>query len=131
LRRRLRRTVLISLLLGCAAPLAGTAAIVPADAGPHSAVRVPQLVARPAAVKAGGTLTLEGRGFAGNARITLLAGPLRHTPTRIGSAIAGLHGRFLATIGIRAHAAAHAFLAVACQDACRVKASARFRIVTR
>lgn len=131
MRRRLRRTVLISLLLGCAVPLAGTAATVSADAGPHAAARAPQLVARPVAVKAGGTLTLEGRGFARNARIVLLAGPLRHTPTRIGSALTGLHGRFVATIRIRANAAAHAFVAVACQDACRVKASARFRIVSR
>jgi len=61
----------------------------------------------------------------------LSAGPLRHTPTRIGSALAGLHGRFVAAVRIRAHAAAQTFVALACQDACRVKASARFRIVTR
>ena len=121
----------MSVLLAVATPLAGTAAVAAAGAAPHAAARAPQLVASPIAVKPGATLKLEGSGFARNAHVVLLAGPLRRAPTRIGSAVAGLHGRFVATIRIRAHAATRAFVAVACQDACRVRASVRFRIVAR
>ncbi len=82
-------------------------------------------------MRPGASLRLEGRGWASKVHVSLLAGPPHRTPTRIGGALPGLHGSFVATIHIRPRAAPGTLVAVACQDACRAKATVRFRIVTR
>jgi hypothetical protein len=120
----IRRTVLVMLLLSMS-----FAAVVGAQAAAPSTPRTPQLTAAPTAVQAGDTLTLQGTGFPRNVHVTLLAGPPNAEATRIGGASTGRRGRFTATIHIRPHSSAGAFVALACHDACRVKASARFRIV--
>ena len=107
-------------------PVASAATAQPAS---RSAARTPQLSADPRAVQPGATLTLEGSGFPRNAHIALLAGPPHAEASRIGGARTGSRGRFVATIHIREHADAGRLVALACVDACRVKASARFRIV--
>jgi len=122
----IRRTVLVVLLLS--ASLAAVAGARPAAA---PAPRTPQLTAEPAAVQAGGTLTLHATGFPRNVYVTLLAGPPNGEAAPIGGASTGRRGRFTATIRIRPHSSAGALVAMACHDACRVKASARFRIVAR
>jgi hypothetical protein len=111
------------------AALAGIGASAPTGSGP--AARVPRLIASPLAVQPGATLRLQGRGFASNVHVSLKAGPPHGTQTRIGGALPGLHGSFVAAIRIRAHAAPGALVVVACQDACRTKATVRFRIVAR
>jgi len=94
------------------------------------AERAPELTADAATVQPGATLTLTGRGFPRNAHIALLAGHPAADAQRIGGAQTGQRGTFTAKIRIRARSAAGAFVARACFDTCRVKASARFRIVT-
>jgi hypothetical protein len=96
----------------------------------HAAERTPQLTADTTTVKPGETLTLTGRDFPRNAHLALLAGPPKADAQRIGGAQTGSRGSFVAKIRIRARSSAGAFVARACFDGCRVKASARFRIVT-
>jgi hypothetical protein len=123
----LRCTALAALVLLPAATVAtARPATPPARA---AAAHAPELTAEPAAVQPGETLTLEGRGFPRNAHLALLAGPPGTEGERIGGAQTGRRGRFVATIRIRKPASAGTFVALACFDACRVKASARFRIV--
>lgn len=119
----IRRIPLVVLLLS-----ASLGAVAGAAAAP-SAPRTPQLTTDRTAVQPGGTLTLQGTGFPRNVHLTLLAGPPEAEAARIGGATTGQRGRFTATIRIRPHSSAGALVALACHDACRVKASARFRIV--
>jgi hypothetical protein len=122
----LRCTALAALAL---LPAATVAVAQPSAPSPQAAARTPQLSADPTAVQPGGSLTLEGRGFPPNVHVALLAGPPGSDAERIGGAQTGRRGRFVATIRIRARSSAGAFVALACFDACRVKASTRFRIV--
>lgn len=92
-------------------------------------VAPPQLTAEPATVQPGDTFRFTGTGFPRNAQIALFAGPRNTEAQRIGSAQTGRRGRFVATIRVRARSSARAFVAIACVDACRIKASVRFRIV--
>src|SRR5689334_2552364 len=109
-----------------------TIAVAQSTAAPlsHVAERTPTLTVDPPAVRPGDTLTLTGRGFPRNAQLTLLAGKPGEQGKQIGSAHTGRRGTFTATIRIRANSSAAALVARACFDACRVKAGARFRIVT-
>ena len=124
----LRCTALAALALLPAA----TIAVAQSTAAPRSdaAARTPRMTAGSATVKPGETLTLKGRGFPSNAHVALLAGPHDGDAKRIGGAQTGQRGTFTATIRIREHSSAAALIARACFDACSVKASARFRIVT-
>jgi hypothetical protein len=115
----LRCTALAALALFSAA----TVAIAQPSAG------TPQLTVEPATVQPGESVTLRGRGFPRNAHIALLAGRPDADGERIGGAQTGRRGRFVATIRIRSRSSAGVLVALACFDACRVKASARFRIV--
>ena len=119
----LRSTALVALVL---LPSAAVAAARPAA---HARARTPQLTADPVTVHAGETLTLQGSGFPRDVHVALLAGPPHAEATRIGGANTGRRGRFVATIHIRPSSAAGAFVAQACIDGCRVKATVRFRIV--
>jgi len=124
----LRCTALTALAL---LPVA-TIAVAQSTAAPRSdtAARAPQLTAASATVKPGETLTLTGRGFPSNAHLALLAGPHDGDAKRIGGAQTGQRGTFTAKIRIRKNSSAAALIARACFDACNVKASTRFRIVT-
>jgi hypothetical protein len=96
----------------------------------QAAARTPELTTDSATVKPGETLTLTGRGFPGNVHLVLRAGPPDAEAQRIGAAQTGRRGTFTAKIRIRARSSAGMMVALACFDSCRVKASARFRIVT-
>jgi hypothetical protein len=127
MRETLVRPLLVALaMLACGA----CAAVASTGAGP-SAAGTARLTANPTAVHPGERLELHGSGFPANARLTLLAGSPHGRRSRIGSAVTGRRGTFVATIRVRSRAAAAAFVALACQDGCRVNASVRFRIVTR
>jgi hypothetical protein len=117
----LPRIVLAALLL-----VPATAAATARPAAP--ATRTPQLTADRAVVHAGDTLTLRGTGFPRDVHLTLLAGRPHADATRIGGASTGRRGRFSATIHTRPHSDPGTFVAQACFDGCRVKATARFRI---
>lgn len=123
----LRCTALATLVL---LPAATIAVAQPASPRSHATERSPRLTADSATVKPGETLTLTGRGFPRNAHLALLAGAPDGDAKRIGGAHTGQRGTFVAKIQIRARSSAGAFVARACFDACNVKASARFRIVT-
>jgi hypothetical protein len=130
--RRAAPALLLSLLLLSALALLVAAGDVAASRdGADAAARVPQLTAEPSAVAAGSTLTLLGRGFPRNVHIALMAGPPQSEATRIGGATTGLRGRFSATIHIRPQASPGRFVAFACHDGCRIKATTTFRIVAR
>ncbi|HEU4701181.1 MAG TPA: hypothetical protein VFS37_01770 [Conexibacter sp.] len=124
----LRCTTLAALALLPAA----TVAVAQSTAAPRLAAadQTPQLTTASATVKPGETLTLKGRGFPSNAHLALLAGPPNAGTRRIGGAQTGRRGTFTAKIRVRADSSAGALVARACFDACTVKASARFRIVT-
>ena len=124
----LRCTALAALALLPAA----TVVVAQSTAAPSvdAAARTPQLTADAATVKPGETLTLSGRGFPSNAHLALLAGPHNGDAKRIGGAQTGQRGTFTAKIRIRKDSSAAALIARACFDACNVKASTRFRIVT-
>ncbi len=100
-----------------------------AAARPERAPAGPQLTAEPAVAEPGAAVVLSGRGFPRNASIELLAGPPRSEAQTIGSARTGRRGAFTATIRIRPQADPGRLVALACYDACRVKAAVRFRIV--
>jgi hypothetical protein len=108
------------------AAFAGGGLAVAARPAPRAAG--PQLTVEPEAASPGGAVVLSGRGFPRNAEIELLAGPPHSAAEQIGSAQTGRRGAFRATIRIRSQADAGQLVALACYDACRVKASARFRI---
>lgn len=108
--------------------LAATAAAALATAQALGAGGAPSLTADPAVVTPGSALVLHGSGFPRQAHLTLLAARPHRAPVRIGSATTGTRGGFVATIRIRARSAAGTFVASACSERCRAKASVRFRI---
>lgn len=124
----LRSTALFALALLPAVTVA-VAVAQPAATPPRAAGTTPSLTTDTTTVRPGETLTLTGRGFPRNERLALLAGPPKEDGQRIGGAQTGRRGSFTAKIRIRARSDAGAFVARACFDACRVKASVRFRIV--
>ncbi|MGN6190501.1 MAG: hypothetical protein ACTHOE_16550 [Conexibacter sp.] len=124
----LRCTALAAIALLPAATIAMAQPV--ASPRPQLAAHVPELTAASATVKPGDTLVLTGRGFPRNSHLVLLAGPLDADGKRIGGALTGRRGTFTAKIQIRARSSAAALVARACFDACRIAASARFRIVT-
>lgn len=126
MRRTPLRLVIAALALASVGSFAGARAF---GAAGGAATQTPQLVASATAVQPGGSLTLHGSGFPANARLALLAGPAHAQATQIGTAVTGRRGSFVATIHIRPRSAPAALVALACHDACRVRAAARFRIV--
>ena len=122
----MRSLVLLSAVI---AAVVGGGLAVAARPGPSGRANGPQLTVEPEAAAPGGTVVLRGRGFPRNAAIDLLAGPPHSEAQRIGGARTGRRGGFRATIQIRSQADAGRLVALACYDACRVKAGARFRIV--
>jgi len=127
-KRPMPRTASIPLLLTLMTAVAAAAQPATAAApGPTATARPPELTAAPPVVHPGETLTLTGRGFAPGAGFALLVRADGRT-TRIGAARTGQRGSFVATIRVRTHAAAARFVVLACRNACRIQASARFRI---
>jgi hypothetical protein len=124
-RSRATRRIAVCLgLIACTIAALAAGALAKRDALPH-------LHATPVRVAPGGTVVLHGRGFPANAHIVLRATPPRGPSTRIGEAHSGLRGGFVAPIAIDAGAALGAYVAAACHDRCRVKATVHFRVVHR
>jgi hypothetical protein len=74
-------------------------------------------------------MVLHGRGFPHGAHIVLRAGRPHAVAARIGEARAGLRGTFDASVRIDADASPGVYVALACHDRCRQKASVRFRVL--
>lgn len=122
-RSRAPRSIALALgLIVCAIAALAAGAV----AKRHAA---PRLHATPARVAPGGTVVLYGRGFPANAHIVLRATPPGGDSARIGEAHTGLRGGFVAPIEIDAGAAPGAYVAAACHDRCRLKATVQFRVL--
>jgi hypothetical protein len=117
-----RRRALALGLLACAPATLGASAIAERSAGPH-------LHASPARVERGGTVVLHGRGFPANVHVVLRATPPGKRSVRIGEAHTGRRGGFVAPVAIDARAALGRYVAAACHDRCRVKATVVFRVL--
>lgn len=105
---------------------AGTFAVA-APAKPDQVVGV-ALTADDARVPAGEVLVLRGRSFPRDAHIVLRAGRAGDETERIGRARTGRRGSFVAEVRIDAETPAGRYVAVACHDRCRIKASVQFRV---
>jgi hypothetical protein len=117
-----RRIALALGLIACLIAAIAASAVAQRHAGPR-------LHATPARVAQGGTIVLHGRGFPANAHIVLRATPPGRRAHRIGEAQTGLRGGFVAPIAIDDDAAPGAYVAAACHDRCRVKATVGFRVL--
>ncbi len=116
----------MSLALSLVAAGAATAVALAAQA-PQEPVLQPDV----ARVAAGGTLVLHGHGFPAGAHLVLRAGERGGATRRIGSADTGRRGTFVARIAINRRVGRGHYVAVVCQQHCRVKASTSFRVVRR
>lgn len=113
-----------------AALLLGTTAAL-ALAGPTvtgHGVAGPVLLTDDARVTAGEALVVRGRGFPKNAHISLRAGRDGKGTSRIGSAETGRRGAFVARVRIDEDAHAGRYVAMACHDHCKVKATLHFHV---
>lgn len=119
-----RARIALILAVACAALLAPAA--VPAGATYVSAK--PRLTVEPPVVAPGSSIVVKGRGFRHRARVTLYIGPPRSEGDRVGSAKTNRRGRFSKTLGLSAGAPDGRFVVLACQRACRVKATKSFTI---
>lgn len=99
-----------------------------AFAAPQSAG--PKLAVESAHVQAGGTVVVHGNGFPRRADVVLLAAAPHVRAKQIGTARTGVHGGFVAPIRIDIHATPGVYVATACHDGCRLKASVRFRVLS-
>jgi len=115
-------------LTGCLVAVTAAAAVAPTLARVGVHVR-PRLHARPVHVHRGTTLILRGAGFPRRADIVLRAGRPHAKAPRIGSARTGRLGSFRARIHIRWRTAPGVYVARACHDRCRVRATVRFRVL--
>lgn len=116
----MRRHLILAL---ASALLAGALLIQPAGAAARPAIEL-----RPARVEVGHAFLVNGTGFS-RGTVTLLIGPPRSEASKVGSAAAGSNGRFSKRIRIARGATPGAYVVLACQRACRVKAQRNLRIV--
>jgi len=94
-----------------------------------SAAATPRLHVSPSAVAVGSTITISGTSFRPSATVTVLVGPPRSEADPVGTARANAHGSFSFRLRIPKSGTPGSWVALGCQRACRVKASAAFRIV--
>lgn len=105
---------------------AGTLAVAaPSTSGQVAAAA---LTVDDARVPAGAVLVLRGGSFPRDAHIVLRAGRAGDETERIGRARTGRRGSFVAEVRIDADTPAGRYVAVACHDRCRTKASVQFRV---
>lgn len=114
-----------ALLLGAVAT-GGAALAVDVAAKPAPS---PSLQATHAQILPGGTLVLHGTGFPQSAHVTLRAARPDGDANRIGSADTGRRGGFVARVKINANVPPGRYVATACHDRCRVKATTTFRVL--
>lgn len=89
----------------------------------------PTLTVRPRAARRGGRVVFYGEGFRPLVRVVLLAGPPASEAVKIGNAKTDEDGEFVAPIAIERRVRAGRYVALACRESCRVKASAIFRVL--
>lgn len=104
----------------------GTSAVA-APRAPRTPSR-PSLTARPRTAAPGGTVVLYGAGFPARRRVTLLANAPGGEPVPIGRATADGDGEFVAPIAIQRDVLPGRYLASACRQRCKVKATTSFRV---
>ena len=82
----------------------------------------------PRTVQRGAILTFTGSRWPARSRVNLLVGPPRSEASPVGVAVTDARGRFVRRIRISRQAMPGPYVALACRNACRTKASASFRI---
>ena len=87
----------------------------------------PQLTLKPKVVAPGGRLTFIGSGFRPNENVWLGVGPPQSEAFRWGSTRANRAGAFRKTFTVNRHVKPGRWIAIACQNGCRIKAGAFFR----
>lgn len=97
----------------------------------RSAAGEATLSTQDARIAAGETLVVRGHGFPRDAHIVLRAGRDGRKTERIGDAETGRRGSFVAKIHIEADAVRGAYVAMACHDRCRIKATLLFHVGRR
>jgi hypothetical protein len=125
--RRICRHALLAAALAAAPPASLAFGAVPH--APRARIAARTLEVRPAHVHLGGRIVLEGHGFPARGRVALLAGRRHHAAVRVGAAVAGRDGGFVAPIRIHAHASPGLYVMTACLDRCRVRTTTRFRVL--
>ena len=88
-----------------------------------------RLTLAPRVVAAGGRLTFIGRGFRPNQKVWLGVGPPQSEAVRWGTTRATRAGAFRRTFTVNRHVKPGRWVAIACQQGCRIKAGASFRTV--
>lgn len=88
----------------------------------------PALTAKDSHITAGETLVVRGQGFPRDSHIALRAGRDGRKTDRIGGAETGRRGSFVAEIRIEADAVRGDYVAIACHDRCRMKATLLFHV---
>lgn len=113
-------------LIGAAvAALALTAlALAGTDAGARERQKV---TVKPAELSSGEQLTVRGRGFKPERRLTLLIGPPRSEAVKVGATRTDSEGRFRRRLAVKGEPARYVLLA--CQRSCAIKDRDSFFIV--
>lgn len=93
----------------------------------------PALASRPVSVSPdtvapGGKLTVKGKGWAHNARVSILIGPPNSEASKVETLRTTSRGRFKGTLRFKDSATPGRYVLLACRKQCAVKATARFRI---
>lgn len=116
-----RRSALLALLVLVTVPLTS------ASAASNTHVH-PKLRLQPTVVPAGGHLTFIGTGFRPDAKVWLGVGPPQSEARHWGSARTNQEGSFRKTLTVKPRIEPGRWVAIACQNGCRIKAGASFRV---
>ncbi|MDO8210723.1 hypothetical protein [Conexibacter sp. CPCC 206217] len=122
----MRWRIVVAVVLAAVACTAAVAVAAPAA----RRAQAPTLEVRPRAATPGGRVVFYGSGFAPLARVVLLAGPSASATVKIGAARTDADGAFVAPIAIQRDVTPGRYVASACRQRCRVKATAMFRVLT-
>ena len=92
------------------------------------AAAAPSVSVSPEVVPPGGSITVKGKGWPHNSRVTILIGVPNSEADKVMSLRTTARGRFKGTIRFRDSARQGRYVLLACRKQCAVKATAHFRI---
>jgi hypothetical protein len=95
---------------------------------PTSAVAKPSVSVSPEVVPPGGKLTVKGKGWASDARVSILVGRPNSEASKVGTLHTNSRGRFKGSLKFNESADQGRYVLLACRRQCAVKAKAKFRI---
>lgn len=95
---------------------------------PASAVAAPSVSVSPDVIPPGGKLSVKGKGWAPDARVSILVGRPRSEAAKLGTLRTNSRGRFKGTLKLNRSAEQGRYVLLACRRKCAIKAKAKFRI---